>query len=344
MQKSKQAFLVRSFIVAVLTVCAFTTVWAQQPPRPILDPLRNVGNSLRNIGGRTVEADPNKEYKLTETEGPYLIFATALAGPTARQDAHALVLELRSKYKWNAYVFEKDFARDARQDFGQNRSSRSRPTYQYKNPGETQFVVLIGNFPSLEDNQLKRMVEEVRQAKPESLKGKTSATAFSFPMAYGTSNPMLPPEHKQGTVDAFVESLNKGRPYSLLQNPRRYTIQVATFTGRAIMKPEEIRAIEEGRSSFDRDVSALEIGERSAAELCKVLRSRGVDAYEFHDRNASIVTVGGFDQPGKPMPDGTMAPDPHILQTIQRHQGQVVNGIQCLSQPRLIEVPRSARR
>ena len=328
-------------VVAVLTFCVFSTAWAQ--PRQILNPLRNIGDSIRNAN-RTVEADPNKEYRLTEAEGPYLILAAALSGPTARKDAHDLALEFRSRYRWNAYVFEKNFTRDANRDFGQVRNSHSRMTLQYSNRGETQFVVLIGNFPSLEDNQFKRTLEEVRRSQPESLKGRTSVAAFSLPMAFGLANPSLPPEHQRGTVDAFVEALNKNRPRSLLQNPRRYTVHIATFSGRAVMDPKDIRAIEEGRNSFDQQVSALEIGEQAAAKLCQILHARGIEAYEFHDRSASIVTVGSFDQPGRQMPDGTMVPDPRIQQIIQQFQGQVIDGIQCSPQPRLIEVPRVARR
>jgi len=342
MQKIGKTVLVQAVVIAILTFCMFSTAWAQHP-RPILNPLRNIGDSLRNAN-RTVEADPNKEYRLTEAEGPYLILAAALSGPTARKDARDLVLEFRSRYKWNAYVFEKNFARDANRDFGQARNFHSRTTMQYSNRGDTQFVVLIGNFPSLEDNQFKRTLDEVRKCEPESLKGRTSVAAFSTPMAMGVANPSLPPEHQRGTVDTFVESLNKSRPHSLLRNPRRYTVHIATFSGRAVMDPKDIRAIEKGKDAFDHQVSALEIGGQAAAELCRFLRERGFEAYEFHEKFSSIVTVGSFDQPGRQMPDGTMVPCSGIQQIIQQFQGQVINGIQCSPQPRLIEVPRVARR
>ena len=347
MQKFGKTLLVQLGIVAMFMVGTFSMAWAQQT-KLVPNPLRNLSNPIRNMG-KTVEADPNKEYVLTEVEGPYLILAAALSGPTARQDANTLVLELRSKHRWNAYVFEKNFARDANKDFGQTRG-----TMKYINQGSTQFVVLVGNFPSLEDNQFKRTLEEVRKVQPESLKGKTSVAAFSFPNAYGLANPMLPQEHQHGVVDHFIAEINKDSDYSLLRNPRRYTVQIVAFTGRVVVDPKDIRAIEEGRNSFDRDVSTLEFVGQRATELCKFLRDRGVDAYEFHDRFSSIVTVGSFDQPGKQMPNGTMVPDPHIQQIIQQYKGQTIiiqqhegkttNSVQCSSQPRLIEVPRVARR
>ena len=333
MRKFGKTFLSQSIAVALFAVAAFPVTLAQ--PRP-LDFFRNIGNT-----NRTVDTDPNKEYRLTETEGPYLILATALSGPTAQQDAHAIVLELRNKYRWNAYVFEKNFAHNAQQDFGR---TQNRTNIRYNREGETQFAVLIGNFPSMEDNQFRRTLEEVRRCEPEALTGRRSVAAFSFPMAFGLANPMLPPEHLQGTVDPFIESINRDSPYSLLRNPRRYTVQIATFTGRAVIDPKEIRNIEEGRSSFDRELSALEISGQAAAKLCKFLRDRGVEAYEFHDRHNSIVTVGSFDSTGRQLPDGTLIPDPHVQQVIQQFQGQVVDGIQCSPQPRLIAVPRVVRR
>ena len=338
MQKTGKTFLIRAIVGAMLVVCIFSTTWAQQQQRPILDPLRNFGNSLRNIGGgNSVEADPRKEYKLTETEGPFLIMAVALSGPTAQQDARELVQEFRSKYKWNAYVFEMDFSRNANQDFGQARG------IQYRNPPKTQYAVVIGSFPSLEDNQFKKTLEEVRACQPESLKGKSSVGAFSLRMAYGLANPLLPPEHR-GAVDAFVESLNKDSPFSLLNNPRRYTVQIATFQGRAVVDPQGVRAIEERRTAFDREESALAIMGREAAELCRILRAHGWEAYEFHDRHSSIVTVGSFDQPTVQLPNGTTVPDPRIQQIMQQYKGRVINDVRCSSEPMLIEVPRVARR
>ena len=331
MQKFRKT-LVQSIVIAMLAVCASSTVWTQTRT---LEPFRNIGESLRNIG-RTVEADQNKEYSLTEAAGPFLIFATALAGPTARQDANALVLELRSKYKWNAFVFEKDFTNTTKQAY---RQTGVRPIRQ----PETQFAVLIGNFTSLEDNQFKKTLEDVRKCQPESLKGKTSTTAFSFPMAYGLANPMSPTDMQRGTVDDFIVSINGG-PYSLLRNPRRYTVQIATFMGRAVVDPQNIRAIEAGKTSFDQEESALAIAGRAAIDMCNFLRAHGVEAYDFHDRHSSIVTVGSFDQSGRQLPDGTMVADPFIQQIMQQYQGQVINKIQCDRQPRLIEVPRVARK
>ena len=58
---------------------------------------------------KRVDADPRKAYELTESHGPWLIMCTSFAGPTAEQQAHDLVLELRQRFKIEAYSFRQTF-------------------------------------------------------------------------------------------------------------------------------------------------------------------------------------------------------------------------------------------
>ena len=294
---------------------------------------------LRNIT-KSVEADPKKEYLLTEMEGPYLIFAAGFSGPNAQQDAHELVLEFRKTYKWNAYVYEKNFTFDLDHDFKEKaRNPHTRMKSVYKNSGSGEFAVVIGNFSSFDDKQLEKTLGEVRVCQPKSLKGRGSVPCS---MAFPSPNPMLPPENQRGVVDPFIESINKGRHYSLLRNPRRYTVQIAVFTGQII--------VQRGSSTLEKlpfanpdNLTQLEKGERAAIALCKTLREQGVEAYEFHDRYGSIVTVGGFDQHSRQLPDGSVELEPLVLQIIRHYQGKIINGIECDAQPRVIEVPHSSR-
>jgi hypothetical protein len=46
--------------------------------------------------------------------------------------------------------------------------------------------------------------------------------------------------------------------------------------------------------------------------LTEALRIKGYEAYEFHDRYASIVTVGSFDSVGMPRTDGKTEINPRI--------------------------------
>jgi hypothetical protein len=184
-------------------------------------------------------------------------------------------------------------------------------------------------------------------------------------MAFGLLNPMLPPEHQHGVVDDFIQQINRGRPHSLLRNPRRYTVLIATFTGDVVFGQGS--SVLDKLPSNNQRMSRLEMGERAAVELCKTLRAQGIEAYEYHDRSASIVTVGSFDQLSHPQIQhiiqqyqGTVVrnPQPQVQGFPQQHQGQVarretynpviINGIhgsriECDLQPRVIEVPRVRR-
>ena len=334
----EKTIVVRWMTAAAVLACA--SVCAAGP----LDFVKNIG--------KTVETDPNNEYALTETKGPYLIYVTSFSGPTARQDAHTLVLEFRQSFKWNAYVHEKTFTYDASKEFKPEHNPYFKTKYKYLNSGSgTEYAVLIGNFLALEEKQCEKTLAEVQKCTPESLKNTGKTTAMSFPLL----NPMLPKDNQRGYVDEFIESINSKRPYTLLRNPRRYTVQIATFKGQtkyegtSVRQSGGMRVFEAGKKA-----SELELGEQATITLCKALREMGVEAYEFHDRYASIVTVGSFDQHSRKMPDGTVVPDPQIQQIIKQYQGKVdvasgsykpvkVGGIECDMQPRVIEAPRARR-
>jgi hypothetical protein len=342
MQKNYR-YAMQFIIAAVITLFITATASAQGLP-----------NIFKNIG-KSVEADPKKEYALTETAGPYLIFVMSFSSATARQDANALVLELRKSFKWEAYIYEKTFVRDASKEFKPKPNPYIKTKFRYQNSSpDTEYAVLIGNFVSMEDKQFDKTLAEVRKCNPASLKNKVSSKV-PFAVAFGLINPMLPPDFQQGFVDPFIESINIKRPYTLLRNPRRYTIQIATFNGGHKgyeWKDADKAALDAGKPTYQ--MSELEKGERMTVALCKALRDRGVEAYEFYDRYGSIVTVGSFNHYGRAMPDGSIEMDPQVLQVMKQYQGKPVNGgrayepvyvdgIACDPQPKIIDVPRVRR-
>jgi len=83
---------------------------------------------------------------------------------------------------------------------------------------------------------------------------------------------------------------------------------VAHFTGRVVIDQREIAAVESGKQMKSKLVEAGEKAER----LTKALRLNGYDAYQFHDRYASIVTVGAFDSVGAPRADGKIEINPKM--------------------------------
>ena len=86
------------------------------------------------------------------------------------------------------------------------------------------------------------------------------------------------------------------------------------------------------------------------------LRQKGYEAYEFHDRYASMVTIGSFNSVGTPRPDGKIEINPQahaIIETFGAERkvipGQAAPqlgkpkseaGIGLDIQPMLVEVPK----
>ena len=143
--------------------------------------------------------------------------------------------------------------------------------------------------------------------------------------AFLTRNPLLTPEFfaARNTVDESVVELNQGVPFSLLDCPGKFTVQVATFKGHVIIKQDEIREIQEGRKDFS---SKLAQAAEKADKLTRALRYLGYEAYQFHDHSASIVTVGSFTFVGTPRSDGPpeINPDIHKIMKIFAAQSPTV--------------------
>jgi hypothetical protein len=138
------------------------------------------------------------------------------------------------------------------------------------------------------------------------------------------TNPLLPREYFASKgVDKFVLELNRevqksGEGYSLLDCPGKYSIQVATFTGSSIIDQKKVAAVEGGKQLQSRLAGAAE----KAHKLTTWLRSNQFggqiwDAYEFHDRDKSIVCVGSFASLGNTRPDGSLDLDPRVQQILE---------------------------
>jgi len=289
-----------------------------------------------------VEADPNKPYKLSESNGPWMIMACSFSGEEAARQARELVQELRERYKLPAYVYEKTF------DLGDGQIGRG--IDQYGSPlkmryqrGEKidEYAVLVGDYPAIDDPQAQETLKKLKYYCPDCLRlDKDKRTARNLagwrlltslkkdaegkkkgPMgsAFLTTNPMVPKEYfvPQG-IDKFVQAMNEGVEYSLLDCPGKYTVQVAHFTGNVVLDQAEIRQVENGKKMKSRLVKAGE----DAEKLTKALRIKGYEAYVFHDRYASIVTVGSFDSVGTPRADGKIEINPKIYEIIETFRAE----------------------
>jgi hypothetical protein len=284
---------------------------------------------------KQIDADPNKEYALTEDQGPWMIMAATFTGREAEKQSRALVLELRSAYKLPAYSYKMHFDHQATTGRGVDRYGAPRKMKYLHNEELNEIGVLVGNYPANDDPEAQKTLKRLKYTTPKCMDVKALAaegrevapplagwrwlvenkfvpeTERRGPMghAFIISNPLVPNEYfKPRGLDKLVVSMNKPLKYSLLYCPGKYTVKVATYTGRTVSDPGEIQAIEKGKK-ID---SQLEAAEVKAHQLCEALRAKGYEAYEFHDRYSSMVTVGSFDSVGSPRADGKIEINPQV--------------------------------
>jgi hypothetical protein len=187
-------------------------------------------------------------------------------------------------------------------------------------------------------------------------------------------NPLLPADYfTRQTVDEFVIAMNADVAHSLLDCPGRYTVRVATFTGSGTFEtgsgsaPEpatgfvdmnRFLAVLKGSGWQDPRLEGIEQESRlveaaaRAHQLTEALRRAGWQAWEFHDRDSSIVSVGSLDQLAVPGEDGRPVPHPEIARITvglgpdqaALARGQIMprsfGGIMLDMQPQPIDVPR----
>ena len=65
-------------------------------------------------------------------------------------------------------------------------------------------------------------------------------------------------------------------------------------------------------------IFALEKGAIKAHRLTIALRAKGYEAYQFHDRKQSIVTVGSFSRPEQVSEEGRVVYSPDVQELLQR--------------------------
>jgi hypothetical protein len=292
-----------------------------------------------------VAAVPQSDYTLSQENGPWLIVAASFRGNGAEQQARQLADELRGQHRLAAYVHDRAF------DFSDENPGRGLDEYgapirrRYQTEEVRDFAVLVGDFSSIDDPDAQQTLEQIKSMPSSALRadddddasganqfrqlsnnvlGKISGRKQRGPMgkAFLTRNPLLPREYfvPKG-VDDFVAKMNQGVEHSLLDCPGKYTVQVATFRGKAVLQTGNAKSDSSssgrgwkwGKEKTDPLVQAAE----DAHLLSEELRAHGWEAYEFHDRTESIVTIGSFDQVAQRLADGRIVPTPPVQKIVQ---------------------------
>ena len=323
-----------------------------------------------------IDADPQKVYPLKEENGPWLIMVTTLQGPKAEANAKALAYELRKTYKLHAYTHRMQF--DYSSGFsgrGFDRFGRQQKMKYSQGNTTSEVAVLVGDFNSVDDPQITETLQRIKTLHPKALAAERTGAAQTFDelrqsvlpansarkkqgplrLAFVTTNPLLPETYYQPKgVDQFIVKMNQGVEFSLLENPARYTLRVATFNGNVVIDPNQLQEItEQGGKMKSRLMAAAE----KAHETTVFLRAKGYEAYEYHDRHSSIVTIGGYESMGRQDAAGRLVYSPEIQQKIalfsaKRHKNKdgslgpyLPEKIGTLklyldAEPGIIEVPR----
>lgn len=350
-------------------------------PYFVAEPVRAQSPLARLSLFKKLDTSADKEYPLAEQNGPWLILCSTFIGEDAETQAKQLVHELRSEFKVAAFIHEQ------KMDFSKTVTGRGLDKYgnpkkmQHANYKErNEFAVLVGDFPSGDDPEAKRILEKIRYAKPVCLdpnqiveSGQKNSRALSGwrsmaaglsskpedvnrrgPMgkAFMITNPMVPDDYfKPKGIDPLVEKMNESVEFGLLKSGGKYTVKVATFQGSAVSIPKEVAAIEQGRQQLS---SKLEKAAYDAHMLTLALRAKGYEAFEFHDHASSIVTVGSFASYGTPRDDGKIEINPEIHRIMQtfganrapgpngqtKYEPQSLAGIAFDVQPQPVEIPQ----
>ena len=295
---------------------------------------------LRMFGKRDAAPVQRSTYELDEEAGPFLILAATLVGEDSKVRAEALAGELRESLKLPTYVFEEDFDFTKTVSFDPRTARRTRYANSYRYEAH---AVLIGEYDSVSHPGIEADLERIKRAKPKvlddpdtvaaetdrstpvtTLKGITrrilsvaQSQGKDFgPMAHAfvTRNPLLPADYFSAPpIDDFVENLNEGLPHSLLDCEGKYTVVVKTFRG--------AETLVDARKSSPQSASRPRFTrmQRDAEKMVKDLRDRGVEAYQYHDRHRSLVTIGSFDGLGQELPGGKFQYEPAIREIMTRY-------------------------
>lgn len=257
------------------------------------------------------------DYTLAETNGPWMIMAATFSGEGAADQARDLAMELRREFNLEAFTHSMTFDHtpDGRLGRGIDKlGAPHRMRYQSGNRSQ-EYAVMVGGFPTIDDPQAQELLDDIKTLRPAALDVDFRETKQNLaqerefltrlkgdqgapPMrkAFLTRNPLLPEEYfRPKGVDDFVAKMNSGVEHSLLDCPGRYTVKIATFRGKAILQGA-FKSNKEKLPKKKQEVDPLLEAAENAHAITAFLRAKGWEAYEFHDRTESYVTVGSYDE------------------------------------------------
>jgi hypothetical protein len=317
-------------------------------------------------------------YAVTPAAGAWLICVPInYMGATGTQLAHDLVGELRQR-GLPAYLFNNAADKQKEQDrIAQLKQQNEQAMQEFaKQMGavpargfkgvrtyhvEDQWVVLIAGPKAgwQTMDEARKALDGVRKLEPPSPKlldvavvrvptekgdEVVKAAVNPFLSAFVVHNPTVQrTPDPEANAYPWLRAFNDGMPYSLLKNPKRWTLVVKQFQGPSAIQTNNapgdgfLKKIGLGSNSTD----VLSATAQQAVEMARFLRELKFEAYVLHTPYKSVVCVGGFDSKDDP----NIAQTHHAL-TVTFANLKVVSGpaidVNSLlfSQPIPLEVPR----
>lgn len=323
----------------------------------------------------TESAPDASAYTITRKNGPWMIMVTSLRGDNpesvanANKAAHELVLELRKK-GIPAWIHEQKGELEEISSWDRN----GNPVKRFVASQRNRICVLAGEYASIDLDETdktkakhakiaKDTLDWIQKYNPKALANgnfkPTPGRPGPLSRAFMTLNPLFTEEEIAQMAfdkDPLLKQLNKGQDFNLLKNTGKYTLVVATFQGSskhvvATNEKAEKEAIFKFDSMLEKNISLDKAGQ-SAWTLVHLLRNNGHEAYVYHERFRSIVTVGSFTDPNDPRVaqareqyGAKMKPDPKTRQDVLTPEIFQVNGdkpeIFLLElAPQLMKVPK----
>ena len=278
-----------------------------------------------------IENNPHKRYELNERHGPWMIMVATFSdikdpnlrkeGMSAEEAADKLVHELRAK-DIPAYVYSQGAKREKIDTFDRL-GNKDQRTYVAQND---MICVLAGNYDSYEATTAQDTLARVKKFKPKFMAEPDKIGAVvrdakgtkkgPFGGAFLTINPARKPgDVVKKQVDQETKYFNSNIDYALVNLKRRYTLKVATFTGKSAVPMGNSKYMGKEsafeKSIFDSNSYNLARAGEDAMQLTYAMRHKSpitrktfgfdsFDAYVYHDKVQSYVTVGGFDSDSDP--------------------------------------------
>lgn len=283
-----------------------------------------------------IEANPDKKYRLHNVHGPWMVMVATFhstskdgesaVGKTPEQASDELVLELR-----NVGIPAYSFMAEGKEEFVETRNRLGDQVRVKKNQTRLKtWCVLAGNYRGVDDKTAEATLDWLKKYSPKCLTtggvkyNATPGRPLPLSGAFLTINPLLSAEEvAQRSPDPLLKRLNSGVRHSLSENKGQYTLVIAHYAGQSIT---ELKAQSSDQGFMTN--KSLDRASEEANELVTALRQdlsstlpprnpsqpdenlervrsiltkfKNTQAYVWHDRFESVVTVGSFSSPNDP--------------------------------------------